>query len=159
MKHRKLLSRQVGVMYSPDDYELLEALTQREEVTKSEFIRTLTDGKLNQFKKREEEHWKNMAEDNFKSILNSLVDYLKLKLVKSGDQYLCGHKHGYIIDENAFKYTKTFCKEVNIIFDPFRNRLERYLSKDVNCDCEVVNFYQYNNNETQGGSDDGCDVR
>jgi len=79
-----------------------------------------------------------MTEDDFKIILSSLTDYLKSNLTRVDEQYRCMHKHQLFTDaSDNFKHTRAFCKEVNIIFEPFKKRIDRQLGP-VECDCQIL---------------------
>jgi len=55
---KKILTRQVGVLFSEDTYEELIRITDEIEISVSEFIRRIVEEKINQSKKEDKCHEK-----------------------------------------------------------------------------------------------------
>ena len=53
---KKILTRQVGVLFSEDTYEELIRITDKIEISISEFIRSIVEKNINQKKKEDKYH-------------------------------------------------------------------------------------------------------
>lgn len=146
-KKRKMLNRQVGVMFSDQDYEILEHFTKRENITLSEFIRNNVMKYLDQFILEEKEMWNAMQGETFTQLVHELKGYLKHHLRKNDKgQYECKNNHYYkslSFDQKdpgeRFDHTIGFCKELNILFPVFSKVLFKNLGQQFNCDCHLLN--------------------
>jgi len=137
MSNRKPLKNRVfGISKELDD--LLKLYSQRMEISLSEFIRISIEKKIKKLKQEEQKFWVDISEKKMTDILASLTDYLCSKI---SDEDLENCNHGAIFannfDEN-FIHTKEFCKNLQIEFESFLNKIEKDFQIDFDCECELL---------------------
>jgi len=151
MRRKRSLSKQIGVLVTPETSEAIETVSRRDEVPKSELVRVMIEQRINELLQQEERLWNEMDNRQIEETLSSLRLYLESKL----DLYkTCPHKGLFEIDPDYnFKHTKEFCRELNIMFEPFKGRLEKYYERSFRCDCEIYEMLNTNKNKSDGGKE------
>lgn len=157
---KKIFTRPVCVMLSDEMFDQIKAITDKEEISLSDYIREAIQEKLSETKQNnnKKEIFKmsnitkqsadilSVSEPEFIDLLGELQDFLKTKLEPCKDDqgaiyyWTCGVDHFYPpIRHDPFKNFAKFCLKKNLDQTEFKTRIENYSGHYVHCECHIVN--------------------
>ena len=144
MRKQKYI-KQVAVMLDEEYYQLLIEVTDKQEVSVSEFIRSIVEERLNRSRCAKTIYELTTVE-KLQSFILELQDYLKPKLEPvydengKGDPYwTCGQDHFLPTVDDMFSNFKEFCRLKKLDHEVIKEMIEKYSSEMHNCECNYVN--------------------